>query len=158
MVVADAGPLISFARAGQETILRQLFPQIIIPEAVYTEIVCGETERPGSALVRDSAWIRQVPVQDRFKVEQLPANLGFGEKEAIILAEERGAFLLVDDRTARREAERRSIAYFGSLRVLKEAKERGIINDVRSIVDTLRNAGLRLSDTLYQAFLQEIGE
>ena len=158
IVVADAGPLISFARAGQEAIPRQLFSQIIIPEAVYAEIAGEEPERPGSALVRDSEWIRRVPVQDRFKIEQLPVNLGLGEREAIILAEERCATLWVDDRAARREAERRNMAYFGSLRVLKEVKDRGIIGDVRPIINALRNAGLHLSDTLYRAFLREMGE
>jgi predicted nucleic acid-binding protein len=46
----------------------------------------------------------------------------------------------------------------GSLRVLKEAKDRGIIPEVKSVLDKLIAAGMYVSDALYQKFLQETGE
>jgi predicted nucleic acid-binding protein len=46
----------------------------------------------------------------------------------------------------------------GSLQVLKEAKDRGIIPHVKPILDELIAAGMYISDTLYQAFLQQISE
>ena len=87
-VVADAGPIISFARSGHDSILRQVFSQLIIPEAVYTEIVLQGAGRPGVSLVQEGTWIQRAAVQDRSNVEQLPANLGLGEREAMALAEE----------------------------------------------------------------------
>jgi predicted nucleic acid-binding protein len=38
IIVSDSGPIISFARADYLKLLRQLFQDIIIPEAVYEEI------------------------------------------------------------------------------------------------------------------------
>jgi len=63
-----------------------------------------------------------------------------GEREAIALARELGAALLVDEREARREAGRLGVRYFGSLGVLKEAKDRGIIPVVKLALDELRVA------------------
>ena len=47
---------------------------------------------------------------------------------------------------------------FGSLRILKEAKDRGIIREVRPILDQLTATGTYISDALYQAFLRDMGE
>lgn len=157
-VVADAGPIISYARSGHEHLLRGVFSQLLIPEGVYVEIVAQGRGKPGVSLVRESAWIHRATVQDKARVALLPESLGRGEREAIILAEERGASLLIDDRAARREAGKRGIQYFGSLRVLREAKQAGIITTVTPIAAALRQAGLRLSDALYREFLQEMGE
>lgn len=157
-VVSNAGPLISFARADQLDLLRRVFPELIIPEAVYAEIVFQGMGKPGARAVETAGWIEQVAVQDRSEVERLPAHLGLGERAAIVLAQELDAPLLIDDRAARHEAQRRGMVYFGSLRVLKEAKERGILKEVKSVGDALRQAGLRMKDSLYQTFLKEMGE
>lgn len=79
-----------------------------------------------------------------------PKNLGLGEREAIALAEELDCSLLIDDRAGRKEAESRNIVYFGSLRVLKEAKDRGLLCEVTPILGALRAAGLRIGEMLYQ--------
>lgn len=157
-VVADAGPIISFARAGLEDILRRVLPAITIPEAVYDDIALKGAGKPGASLVLESAWIKRTTVSDRFQVDRLPGNLGAGEREAIVLAKQLDMPLLVDDRAARIEAEDQGIVCFGSLRVLKEAKQRAILREVKPTVDALRRSGLRISDTLYQAFLRGVEE
>jgi predicted nucleic acid-binding protein len=55
-------------------------------------------------------------------VEILPRKLHIGEREAIVLAQELGSALLVDDSEARREAQRLGIAHFGSLRVFEAGR------------------------------------
>jgi predicted nucleic acid-binding protein len=91
-------------------------------------------------------------------VKQLPAILGLGEREAIILAQELNAALLVDDRKAREVAEENGISCFGSLRILKEAKDRKLIDAIKPVGDKLREKGIRIDTSLYQRFLQEVGE
>ncbi|RJP33931.1 MAG: DUF3368 domain-containing protein [Candidatus Omnitrophota bacterium] len=157
-VVADTGPIISFARSGNEYLLRQIFSDILIPEAVYAEVVIKGRGKPGVSLVQGSPWIKRAAVHDSAKVNRLPKSLGLGEREAIILAKERNVSLLIDDRAARREAEKGGILCLGSLRVLKEAKDSGLITSVTPVVMALREAGLRLSNALYLDFLQQMGE
>jgi predicted nucleic acid-binding protein len=65
----------------------------------------------------------------------MPGKLSRGESEAIGLAKELGVYLLVDELEARREASKLGINYFGSLRIIKEAKERGFIPQAKLVLD-----------------------
>ena len=158
IIVSNSGPIISFARAGHLELLKRLFQQIRIPEGVYEDIVVRGAGKPGAREVKSGGWIKKEKVKNRSEVDQLPTGLGLGEREAIILAQELKAALLIDDRKARKAAEKRGVVCFGSLRVLKEAKERELVEEVRPIGDELRAEGLRIKDSLYQRFLQEAGE
>ena len=60
--------------------------------------------------------LKKRPIQSRSVAVHIRTR---GEREAIILAEELKALLLIDDRPARKSAEKRGIVCFGSLRVLK---------------------------------------
>jgi predicted nucleic acid-binding protein len=157
-IVSDAGPLLSFARAHRLHLLRRVTGTLIIPPAVYEEIVVYGAGKPGSAIVQAASWIIREPVRDRVFVTQLPTRLHLGEREAIALAKERSAFLLVDESEARREARRQGVTILGSLRVLKEAKDRGIITQVKPTLDELIASGIYISDSLYRAFLHDMAE
>jgi predicted nucleic acid-binding protein len=88
----------------------------------------------------------------------MPGKLSRGESEAIVLAKELDAYLLVDELEARKEASRLGINYFGSLRIIKEAKDRGVISKAKAVLDDLIASSTYLDDTLYQRFLREMGE
>lgn len=158
IIVSDSGPIISFARAGHLGILKEVLREIIVPAGVYDDIVIRGANKPGAIEVRRATWIKKEEIRSRVKADRLPSSLGLGEREAIVLAQELGAALLIDDRKARREAGKAGVVCFGSLRVLKEAKDRKLIEEVKPIGDALRQAGLRVKDTLYQRFLHELGE
>jgi predicted nucleic acid-binding protein len=66
--------------------------------------------------------------------------------------------LLVDEKEARREAERLGVAYFGSLRVLKEAKDRNLTLEGKPALDDLLRSGTYISAGLYREFLKLVGE
>ena len=157
-IVSNSGPILSFVRAQRLDLLREVVGALIIPEAVYEDIVVQGASRVGDQEVQHASWITREHVQDRSLVDQLPPKLHQGECEAIALAKELNAVLLVDEHEARREAHRLGIEYMGSLRVLKEAKARGIIPEIKPILDEIIVAGTYISDTLYQAFLSEVDE
>jgi uncharacterized protein len=157
-MVADSGPILSFARANHLDLLHQVVGNLTIPDAVYEDIVVRGAGKPGAQEVQQSTWIRRLSVHDRAFVDALPSKLHLGEREAIALAKEQGAVLLVDEREARREALRQGITVVGNLQVLKEAKNRGIITAVKPVLDELIAAGMYVSDVLYQTFLEQLGE
>jgi predicted nucleic acid-binding protein len=157
-IVSDAGPILSFARVNRLNLLRQVVGAMVIPDAVYADIVVQGAGKPGSTEVQVASWITREAVKDRSFVDQLPTRLHLGEREAIALAKEHGAFLLVDEREARRTASQLNIPVVGSLRVLKEAKDREVILQVKPILDELIATGTYIGDTLYQAFLRNAGE
>jgi predicted nucleic acid-binding protein len=156
--VADSGPLISFARAGRLELLRQVVGDLWIPDAVYHELVTKGAQRPGAEETSAGVWIKRQSITDREAVRRLPRKLGEGEREAIILAQELGAVLLVDDPDAREMAVELGVSILGSLGLLREAKLQGHIAAVRPHLDALRAHHFRLSDVTYQTFLQQIGE
>lgn len=157
-IVADSGPIISFARAGRLDLLKQVTNELTIPDAVFEEIVASGADRPGTKEVDQGLWIKRATVQDRSLLEKMPGKLSRGESEAILLAKELGAYLLVDELEARKEASRLGISYFGSLRIIKEARDRGLISKAKPILDELIASSTYLDENLYQRFLQEMGE
>jgi predicted nucleic acid-binding protein len=157
-IVSDAGPILSFARANLLDLLRQVVGTIVIPEAVYADIVVQGAGKPGASEVQTASWITREAVKDRSFVDQLPTRLHLGEREAIALAKELGTALLVDERDARRTASQLNIPVVGSLRVLKEAKDRGSVSLVKLSLDELIATGTYISDTLYHTFLRDAGE
>lgn len=157
-MVADSGPILAFAQANRPELLRQVVGDLTIPDAVYEDIVVRGAGEPGSQEVRRSSWIRRLPVRDRSFLDQLPPRLHLGQREASALAKAQETPLLMDEREARREAQSQSITVVGSLRVLKEARDRRIIPEVKPVLDALIAAGMYVSDALYQAFLQQSDE
>jgi predicted nucleic acid-binding protein len=159
MIIADAGPIIAFARIGRLALLQQVIGEFMVPEAVYEELVIKGGDKAGAAEVQRSAGMRRQTLRNRHALTQLPRSLAQGECEAILLAEEEGAPLLVDDRKAREVAEQRAIEVVGSLWVLKEAKQRGMILAVRPIIEELLAIGYWFHpERVIRPFLQEMGE
>ena len=115
--------------------------EIIIPEAVFEEITIRGKGKPGAAEVETATWIKREKVQNRPFLNRLSKKMNLGEMEALALAREMNATLLVDEYEARREAQRLGIDHFGSLRVLKEAEDRKIMPEIRPVLDDLITSG-----------------
>lgn len=158
MMVADSGPIIAFARIGRLDLLRQVVGELAIPEAVYEELTGQGHERPGAAEVARGEWIQRRIVGDHAMVAHLPHVLHAGEREAIVLAQELHAQLLIDEQRGRNMATARGITVLGSLRILIEAKQRGLIDRAQPLLDAMLAAGYWIDEDLLPPFFQEIGE
>lgn len=158
LIVADAGPIIAFARIGRLDLLRQVVEEIVLPEAVYEELVTRGAGRPGSLEVVQEEWIHRQTVRARTVLASFPPGLSLGQREAIVLAQNLGLPLLIDERAAREEATRRGLDVRGSLRVLAEAKRQGLIGQVRPFVEALMASGYWIGENLVSSFLRQIGE
>jgi predicted nucleic acid-binding protein len=92
------------------------------------------------------AWLEETQVQ---QVDaSIPAGLGIGDREAISLALEiRAGLLLIDERAGRQEAKARNIAVAVSLAVLLEADLRGYI-DFPAAMKQLHQFGFRTSHSV----------
>jgi predicted nucleic acid-binding protein len=159
-IVSNASPLIALIRIGQLDLLRQLYSEIIIPEAVWHEVVVEGADQPGAEVVSSASWIVQRTVTNRPLVHGLQQELDAGEAEAIALAVEiDDALLLMDERLGRDTARHFGIRYTGVVGVLIDAKHKGFIQAIQPHLDALRNlAGFRVSEALYRRVLQDEGE
>ena len=154
-VVSNTGPLIALASIDQFDLLRNLFGRILIPPAVRAEV---QDETSAAALTAFN-WIVVRPAQDMLAVQLLREVLDAGESEAIILARELDADLvLIDERAAARKARGIGLQTIGTLGVLLMAKDKGLVAALKPLLDNLRRAGFRMSDDLYVQVLNSAGE
>lgn len=159
IVVSGASPLISLSVVGRLEMLRALYGRVLIPEAVAWE-VRADADAPGIAAIQTANWLQVERVENPLLVQALTLELDVGEAEAIALAVERSAdLLLVDERRGRAVAARFGIEVVGVLGVLIEAKRRAILVAVRPVLDDLiTRSGFYISAPLYRRVLEEAGE
>ncbi|UBF24527.1 hypothetical protein K9N68_22940 [Kovacikia minuta CCNUW1] len=63
-VVSNTSPITNLAAIGPLNLVQQLYGSIIIPQAVYDEMVGLEFSVPGIIEVQTLQWIQTQPVQN----------------------------------------------------------------------------------------------
>jgi len=159
-VVSNTSPLVNLGRIGMLDLLQQLYDELLIPEAVWKEVVIKGRGLPGSEIVETAGWIKTNIVENKPLVKSLRQDLDAGEAEAIALAIEIEAdLLLMDERVGRDVADYFGVRYMGLIGVLVEAKNKKLISEIKNLLDDLRKkAGFRVSDLLYRRVLSDVGE
>lgn len=157
IVVSDTSPISNLAVIGHLELLRQLYGNVLIPQAVREELRAFEAI---GSTIASADWIEQRAVKNRRFVESLRTQLHPGEAEAIALAVEEAAELLViDDQRAREIAAEFGLTRIGLLGALLEAKTNGLLEAVRPVLDALvTRAGFWVSHALYQRVIEEAQE
>jgi predicted nucleic acid-binding protein len=160
IVVSNTSPLTNLAAIGQFDLLRRLYGQVHIAEGVWEELNARDRRWPGRDEVAAANWIERRPVQNRSLVTALQRDLDRGEAQTIALALELEAdVVFLDEREARRVAQRLGLRVVGVVGILLEAKSSGAIKAVRPHLDSLRHtAGFYLDDALYAHALLLAGE
>lgn len=146
--VSNTSPLTNLAAIGRFDLLRALYGELLIAEAVWAELNAEGRAWPGRAEVAGAAWIARRAAQNRPLVTALRERLDPGEAETIALAVEcQPPFVLMDEREGRHAARRFGLKTVGVVGVLIEAKARGLITEVGPPLERLRQeAGFYLSD------------
>ena len=159
IVVSNTSPISNLAAIGQLELLQQLYGNIIIPPAVYQELINSGDADPATLAVQTLDWIQTQPVSDRVLLETLQTNLDPGEAEAITLAVEINAErLIIDERRGRNEAIQLGLQVTGILGIALAAKQEGLIPLVQPILDDLRANTFWIRDALYAEVLRLAGE
>ena len=157
IVIADTTPINYLVLIEQADVLRELYGRVVIPQAVFTELQSNDTPEA----VRE--WIAKSPEWLEVQHVNVPSDaalikLGAGESEAIALAEQlRADAIIIDERDGRQEAVRRNLRVIGTLRVLSDAAERGLL-DLGEAFERLQRTSFRASQELYQRFLNRDAE
>jgi len=165
-VVSNTSPLTNLLAIDRFQLLSQLYDVVVVPEAVVEEIII-DLDKPGPKQgqipkeeLSSLSWLEIKQVDNHDLVRSLTRELDSDESEAIALALETEAeLLLIDERKGRDVARQMGVNPTGLLGVLIEAKDKEIITNVKSILDSLRvDAGFWISEELYHRVLREVEE
>ena len=160
IVISDTSPILNLARIGRLELLPALYHDVIIPLAVYEELVASKRDLPPAVDFASEPWLTVAAPKNQVKVRELREDLDPGEAEAIVLAIERRADLrLVDERRARRIATSAGLTVTGLLGAVARAKRAGLIPSARQVLDELiTTAHFWIGPELYQEALNALGE
>ena len=144
IVVTNAGPLMAMAKLGLLHLLDRLYGKVLMPVAVYDEVVLSGMEQGFSDSLQVKLAIQQkylvVKAVKKQRADIVALSLHKGEKETLSLSLEHNADLvLFDDMLARSNAQALGFSVKGTLGVITKAYRKGIlsIDEVRIIFDSI---------------------
>jgi predicted nucleic acid-binding protein len=159
-VISNATLLFYLAKADRLDLFHSIFEEILIPEAVYAEVVSkgkqlGQTDAFLVEKAIEEGWISVRRVQESHPVS-IPLHPG--EVEVISLALEVGVDLLImDDARARAAAEIAGLRPRGTLCLLLEAVRKNLLgfDGFLATLEALTHHGFYVREGLYLRVIRE---
>lgn len=157
VIIADAGPLIAFARLHQISLLPQLFGRVLVTDIVFAECA-GRSDFPESAFIQEAITRKQLELCAAPDFSAFVQKIDVGEASAIALAIDFGCGVLMDDRAGRRMAANAGVPVIGTVGVLVLAKRKGMVPFVMPLLESLATSGYFLGEEIIAAALTASGE
>ena len=149
IVIADAGPLIAFAKINQLNLLEQIFSAVSITQSIKKEVLASKAN--DALLIQsaiDNGWLQCVDDPELNRVTS--RSLGTGEKTAIeyALKFKGDALLIMDDALARKIAMRYQLNIVGSAMLIYTAEQQQLVNNADGLIEELRLKNYRISESV----------
>ncbi len=138
-IVINASPLITLFRSGQADLLPRLFHRIVVPQAVWQEVVQDDWDDSPARELRQQSW----PVREQVEISPRVSAWALGSGETAVLSYALAhppLRAVIDDMDARRCAHTLGIPIFGTGGLLVLAKRRGLLTSVSAGLEKLRHA------------------
>jgi len=151
MIVSDSTTLIILLDLDKMHLLSNLFPKIIIPEAVYQEI---SFKKP----LKETSFIEVRQAKKSELLETLTMMLDQGESEAIALAVELKLKLIIDEKKGRKIAINQGIEIIGLLGIIYLNTVKGFltITQAKAFLNHAIDHGYRINQTLVDNMLAQL--
>ena|ERR1035441_5495243 len=147
-IVSDSSCLILLTNIGELDVLEKLYGEIII-----TSIIAMEYK------LSLPSWIKIIDPKNIEYQNELMKTIDIGEASAITLAIELvNCELILDDKLARKMATKLGLTFTGTLGVLVEAKDVGLIPLLKPLFDKIELTDFRYTKELLKATLESVGE
>lgn len=154
VIVSDTTPLSNLLQINRLSLLREIYNEVLIPPAVFDELSALPAKGISILPIIDANWIKVSIPHDQVIVQGLAKELDIGEAEAIALAiEKSAALLLIDEKQGRLIAEKHQLSIIGTLGVLLKAKQMGLIGKVKPELDNLMAINFWIGQNLYDRIL-----
>lgn len=161
LIISDTTPIISLIKADKLYLLEKMFGNVIIPKAVYDELTVNEKYGKEIAELKEAIFIKVGKVENNTSVNILRnvTGLDAGESEAIVMAEENDAdLLLMDEHKGRQVAKKLGIRITGTIGILLQAFDEGMLSreDIVNSIVVLKESNIRISDNLCKKVYEHI--
>ena len=154
--VSNSGPLIHLSWIGHLDLLTKLCEEVVVPPAVRDEVLAAAEGTLGLNRIQGALTSGDLVVRAPDSTGGSAYSLDLGETETLLLAEQINAdCVLTDDRSVRRAAVRRGLQVKGTLGILPDARDAGLIPAALPLVHELRRVGQWFSDDLVKAVAEE---
>ena len=148
IIISDTSSLIALTNIGELELLKKVYEEVVITPEIGEEY---GLETPD--------WIRIEKIEDVQKFKLLNLELDKGESSGITLAlENEASLLIIDEKKGRGIAKKLGIKITGILGVMIRAKEIGVINRVKPLIEKLEKVDFRMSERLKNQILERVGE
>lgn len=164
--VSNSGPLMALAKLNRLSVLKKLFQEVLIPQAVYEEtVIRGMTQGYPDALaiklfLERQGWQAVYVDHHGINKDLLKEKLDWGENESIQLAMNvKDAVLLIDDGEAREVARKQGVRTKGTIGILVEAFEKRLMDleDIDLLLDQIQaRDDIWISPTLCKEVLSNL--
>ncbi len=156
--VVNASPLITLCKSGLEDLLPKLFREIVVPGAVWSEVLAGGAADLAAMKLETLQWLHRDDSTPIAPIIQA-WDLGAGESAVLSYALAQPQHVaIIDDAAARRCARSLNLPVAGTIGLIVLAKRRRLIPQVTAAFQTLRDAGLWISEELIQKIKTQEGE
>jgi len=150
ILIADSSAIIALAIIDKLEVLEQLFGEVYVPQAVYDEI--SKQDKAESERLTNFCKDKTLNIITNIN---LNITLGQGESEAIILYKEKNAdYFLCDDKKAKKFAKKFGVNVIGSLGILLKAKESNLIEELKPLLNKLKNSEVFIDDRIFLEVLK----
>ena len=148
IVISDTSCLILFHKINELELLRKVYDSVLTTPEIANEF---SEELPD--------WIKIESVQDKKYQEFLATQVDLGEASALALAKEKDSpLLLLDDLKARKLASKLNLKYTGTLGVINRAKQIGVLEKVKPIIEKLLSTDFRITENIIDELLRKNNE
>ena len=155
LIVSDTTPIISLIKVNRLDLLKTMFQEVIIPQAVYNELVCNLRFADEADIVKNCDFLKVVSVHNADNIALLreTEKLDAGESEAIILSQEQVAdILLMDEHRGRQVAKRMGISIVGTIGILLQAYDENLLSraEILDCLECMQKNKIRISKMLME--------
>ena len=161
IVISDTTPIISLLKINKLSLLQILFKNVIIPQAVYNELISNPKYTNEAVIIFNTSYISIKKVENRQQVDELRNNSGLdiGESEAITYSKMVNAdLLLMDEQKGRSVAKQLGLSITGTIGILIQAFNENLISkeEILESITILKESGRYISESLYNRLIARI--
>ncbi len=161
--IVDTSPMIALSIINHFDLLLKIFDKVFITQAVFNEInATSGKNRFGQKELAEAIKTENISlytVNDSIFVNKLTGKLHKGELETIVGAKELNCeFAVIDEIIARNFAAAFSVDTIGTIGILRIAKRKAFINELKPLLLQLHKNKFRISDKILMEVLKKENE